>query len=93
MAREKFSVKEIFEGKGEKVGLSDNKTAIPSDSKKVGKGKKSFTIERNVINDLETLAWYIDKSSSEVVEEAIRKHLDNNKKLLERAKEVREAKR
>ena len=76
---------DIFRDVGKKI----NK---PSAEKEV-KGRKSFSIDKNVIDDLETLAWYIEKSSSEVVEEAIRVYIADNKKLLEKAKEIKEAKK
>ena len=41
--------------------------------------------------DLEILAWYMSRSSSSVVEELIRKHLQHNKSVLLKAREVRNA--
>jgi hypothetical protein len=56
------------------------------------KGRKSFSIDKYVIDDLETLAWYMEKSSSEVVEEAIKIYIENNNKLLEKGKEIKASK-
>ncbi len=83
--------------KKSQLGLGDifrdvGKKISKSRSEKEVKGRKSFTIDKDAIDDLETLAWYIEKSSSEVVEEAIRIYIDNNKKLLEKAKEIKDAK-
>lgn len=86
MARKKFSVVDIFDkDKGKKV--------IKSESTKIRKVKKSFSIRSDVFEDLEALAWYMEKSSSEAVEEALRSYIGNNRKLLERAKEIRESKK
>jgi len=74
----------IFRGVGKKISKARSEKEV--------KGRKSFTIDKDTIDDLETLAWYIEKSSSEVVEEAIRIYIDNNKKLLEKAKEIKDAK-
>lgn len=90
MARKKFSVGEIFKDEGREVGTSEGKKVGLTEGKKVGKDKKSFSIERNVLNDLEVLAWYMDRSSSQVVEEAIRNYVASNKETLEKAREVRE---
>jgi hypothetical protein len=38
--------------------------------------------------DLEVLAWYQSRSSSSVVEELIRKHLQHQRALLFKAREV-----
>jgi len=82
--KSQFGLGDIFRDMGKKISKS-------STGKEV-KGRKSFTIDKDVIDDLETLAWYIEKSSSEVVEEAIRIYIDNNKKLLEKAKGIKDAK-
>jgi hypothetical protein len=84
MNRKKFSVSEIFEKESGKVGIPE--------SRKVGKSKKSFSIKRDVIEDLEVLAWYMEKSSSQVVEEALKRYIANNKKMLDKAREIREDK-
>jgi hypothetical protein len=86
MARKKFSVIDIFD-------KEEGKKVVTSDSKKVRKVKKSFSIRQNVFDDLEALAWYMEKSSSEAVEDALRAYIANNKKLLEKAKEIRASKR
>jgi hypothetical protein len=39
--------------------------------------------------ELELLAWYMDRSSSSVVEDLVRKHLSQNRTLLEKAREVK----
>lgn len=86
MARKKFSVIDIFDKEG-------GKKVVKSESTKVLKVKKSFSIRSDVFNDMETLAWYMEKSTSEAVEEALRLYLSSNKKLLEKAKEIRESKK
>jgi hypothetical protein len=82
--RKKFSIGEMFEKEGKKVGTSE--------SRKVGKDKRSFSIEKNVVDDLEILAWYTEKSASQVVEEALKQYLSNNEKLLGKAKEIKRSK-
>jgi len=99
MARKKFSVREVFEKESKKVGTSEGRNIGTSagrkvrisEGKKVGKDKKSFSIEKGVVEDLEVLAWYTERSASEVVEEALRQYIASNKELLEKAREVREA--
>ena len=86
MVKKKFSVIDIFDKEEGK------KVMIPA-SRKVRKIKKSFSIRKDVFEDLETLAWYMEKSSSEAVEDALRMYTANNKKLLEKAKEIRESKK
>jgi len=86
MARKKFSVIDIFDkDEGKKVGKSE--------STKILKVKKSFSIRIDVFSDIEILAWYMEKSTSEAVEEALRLYTSSNKKLLEKAKEIRESKK
>ncbi len=83
--RHQASLSEIFRDVGKKVGQSERETEV--------KGRKSFSIDKGVIEDLETLAWYMEKSASEVVEDALKNYISSNNHLLEKAKEVREAKR
>jgi hypothetical protein len=86
MARKKFSVIDIFDKeKGKKV--------VKSESTRILKVKKSFSIRSDVFSDMEALAWYMEKSTSEAVEEALRLYISGNKKLLEKAKEIRESKK
>jgi hypothetical protein len=86
MGRKKFSVVDIFE-------KDVSKKVLKSDSTKILKVKKSFSIRSDVFDDIEALAWYMEKSTSEAVEEALRLYISSNKKLLEKAKEVRESKK
>jgi hypothetical protein len=86
MGRKKFSVVDIFE-------KDVSKKVLKSDSTKILKVKKSFSIRSDVFDDIEALAWYMEKSTSEAVEEALRLYVSSNKKLLEKAKEVRESKK
>jgi hypothetical protein len=83
--RHQASLSEIFRDVGKKVEQSERETDV--------KGRKSFSIDKNVIEDLETLAWYMEKSASEVVEDALKSYMTGNSHLLEKAKEMREAKR
>jgi hypothetical protein len=83
--RHQASLSEIFRDVGKKVGQSERETDV--------KGRKSFSIDKAVIDDLETLAWYMEKSASEVVEDALKSYMTSNSHLLEKAKEMREAKR
>lgn len=86
MARKKFSVIDIFDkDEGTKV--------VKSESTRILKVKKSFSIRSDVFGDIEALAWYMEKSTSEAVEEALRLYISSNKKLLEKAKEIRESKK
>jgi len=55
------------------------------------KKKRSYSVDMKLCEDLEILAWYQSRSSSSVVEELIRKHLQHNRSLLFRAREVRSA--
>lgn len=86
MARKKFSVIDIFD-------KDDGKKVRKSESTKILKVKKSFSIRSDVFSDIEILAWYMEKSTSEAVEEALRLYTSSNKKLLEKAKEIRESKK
>jgi hypothetical protein len=86
MARKKFSVIDIFD-------KEEGKKVVISESTKVRKIKKSFSIRQDVFDELEALAWYLEKSSSEAVEDALRVYIANNRKLLEKAKEIRESKK
>jgi hypothetical protein len=86
MGRKKFSVVDIFE-------KDEGKKVVKSESTKILKVKKSFSIRSDVFNDIEALAWYMEKSTSEKVEEALRLYISSNKKLLEKAKEIRESKK
>lgn len=86
MGRKKFSVVDIFE-------KDVSKKVLKSESTRILKVKKSFSIRSDVFSDTETLAWYMEKSTSEAVEEALRLYLSSNKKLLEKAKEIRESKK
>jgi hypothetical protein len=86
MARKKFSVVDIFD-------KNEGKKVIKSESTRILKVKKSFSIRSDVFSDIEVLAWYMEKSTSEGVEEALRLYLGSNKKLVEKAKEMRESKK
>jgi hypothetical protein len=86
MGRKKFSVVDIFE-------KDEGKKVLKSESTKILKVKKSFSIRSDVFSDIEVLAWYMEKSISEAVEEALRLYISSNKKLLEKAKEIRESKK
>lgn len=55
------------------------------------KKKRSYSVDMKLCEDLEILAWYQSRSSSSVVEELIRKHLQHNRSLLFKAREVRSA--
>lgn len=82
--KSKLGLGDIFRDVGKKISKSGTEKEV--------KGRKSFTIDKGVIDDLESLAWYMERSSSEVVEEAIRIYIETNKKLLEKAKEIKSAK-
>jgi hypothetical protein len=86
MARKKFSVIDIFD-------KDEGKKVVKSESTRILKVKKSFSIRGDVFSDIEVLAWYMEKSTSEAVEEALRLYISSNKKLLEKAKEIRESKK
>ena len=55
------------------------------------KKKRSYSVDMKLCEDLEILAWYQSRSSSSVVEELIRKHLQHNRALLFKARDVRNA--
>jgi hypothetical protein len=55
------------------------------------KKKRSYSVDMKLCEDLEILAWYQGRSSSSVVEELIRKHLQHQRALLFKAREVRAA--
>lgn len=55
------------------------------------KKKRSYSVDMKLCEDLEILAWYQSRSSSSVVEELIRKHLQHQRALLFKAREVRAA--
>lgn len=55
------------------------------------KKKRSYSVDMKLCEDLEILSWYMARSSSSVVEELIRKHLQHNKSVLQKAREVRAA--
>jgi hypothetical protein len=86
MAKKKFSVIDIFD-------KDEGKKVVKSESTKILKIKKSFSIRSDVFSDIEALAWYMEKSTSETVEEGLKLYISNNKRLLEKAKEIRESKK
>jgi hypothetical protein len=86
MAKKKFSVIDIFD-------KDEGKKVVRPESMKILKIKKSFSIRSDVFSDIEALAWYMEKSTSEAVEEGLKLYISNNKKLLEKAKEIRESKK
>jgi hypothetical protein len=53
------------------------------------KKKRSYSVDMKLCEDLEILSWYLSRSSSSVVEELIRKHLQHNKSMLLKAREIR----
>ena len=55
------------------------------------KKKRSYSVDMKLCEDLEILSWYMSRSSSSVVEELIRRHLQHNKSLLLKAREIRAA--
>ena len=55
------------------------------------KKKRSYSVDMKLCEDLEVLSWYLSRSSSSVVEELIRKHLQHNKSVLLKAREIRSA--
>ncbi len=55
------------------------------------KKKRSYSVDMKLCEDLEILSWYLSRSSSSVVEELIRKHLQHNKSVLLKAREIRNA--
>ena len=55
------------------------------------KKKRSYSVDMKLCEDLEILSWYLGRSSSSVVEELIRKHLQHNKSVLQKAREIRAA--
>ena len=55
------------------------------------KKKRSYSVDMKLCEDLEILSWYMSRSSSSVVEELIRKHLQHNKSVLMKAREIRNA--
>jgi len=55
------------------------------------KKKRSYSVDMKLCEDLEILAWYQSRSSSSVVEELIRKHLQHNRSVLLKAREIRSA--
>jgi hypothetical protein len=66
---------------------SKNEAAEESHPKK----KRSYSVDMRLCEDLEILAWYQSRSSSSVVEDLIRKHLQHNRALLQKAREIRSA--
>ena len=53
------------------------------------KKKRSYTIDPRLCEDLDLLAWYETRSTSSIVEELIRRHLAQQRALVEKAKEIR----
>jgi hypothetical protein len=97
MSRKKFSVRDVFkeeETKEEsrKVRIPESKVVGKPEGEKVGKGKRSFSISQEVLDDLKVLAWYLDKPDSQVAEEALKRYVENNAEILEKAKEIKRAK-
>ena len=85
MVKKKLRMKELFE--------EDEKTVIKDISNNVlpkEKGKKSFNMHKDVLDDLELLAWYYDRTYSEIAEEALRNYLTKEGKVLSKARELRE---
>ena len=67
--------------------LSRTAPEEPSHPKK----KRSYSVDMKLCEDLEILSWYQSRSSSSVVEELIRKHLQHNKSLVLKARDIRSA--
>jgi hypothetical protein len=63
----------------------------PAEEESHPKKKRSYSVDMKLCEDLEILSWYLSRSSSSVVEELIRKHLQHNKSLLLKAREIRNA--
>ncbi len=55
------------------------------------KKKRSYSVDRRLCEDLELLSWYQGRSSSSVVEELLRQHLQQNRALVAKAREIRNA--
>ena len=55
------------------------------------KKKRSYSVDMKLCEDLEVLSWYQGRSSSSVVEELMRKHLQHNRALVAKAREIRSA--
>ncbi|HLY10790.1 MAG TPA: hypothetical protein VKW04_15915 [Planctomycetota bacterium] len=55
------------------------------------KKKRSYSVDMKLCEDLEILSWYQSRSSSSVVEELIRKHLQHQRALLFKAREIHSA--
>lgn len=50
------------------------------------KKKRSYSVDMEVCEDLELLAWYQHKSSSSVVEELVRRYLANHREEVDKAR-------
>jgi hypothetical protein len=58
---------------------------LPSEGR-CPKKKRSYSVDMGVCEDLETLAWYQQKSSSSVVEELVRRYLSSHREEIEKAR-------
>jgi predicted transcriptional regulator len=79
--------KKVARSEGTKVGTSESEKVRKSEGEK--KGKKSFLIAQNVLDELALVAWFLDKSDSAIVEVALRNYLSDYKELVKKAKGLR----
>ena len=65
--------------------------AAGTESESHPKKKRSYSVDMKLCEDLEVLSWYQGRSSSSVVEELMRKHLQHNRNLVSKAREIRDS--
>jgi hypothetical protein len=58
-----------------------------------GEPKRGYSIREDIAQDVDLLAWYRDRSSSSIVDEALMEHLERCKVELKSARKLWESKK
>lgn len=83
----------------EKVNLpsekkrSKEKRVLPEKPRRAKRLKRGYSIREDIAQDVDLLAWYRDRSSSSIVDEALMEHLERCKGELKSARKLWESKK
>ncbi len=93
MAESKFRniLGEVNLSSGEK--RLKRKTELPEKPTRARRLKRGYSIREDIAHDVDLLAWFRDRSSSSVVEEAIKEHLERCQSELKSARKLWESKK
>ena len=73
------------------VSIAPTRASKSAEEESHPKKKRSYSVDMKLCEDLEILSWYLGRSSSSVVEDLIRKHLQHNKSVVLKARDIRNA--